>query len=93
MHGSNPFAPLGHALQRYNLTIFIVVLVSGLVASVLLLMATLDEADPTRSPQQAQINTSFAAEDATINELNGYHASNAAPSYTPPSGRINPFGE
>lgn len=93
MKNSHPFAPLGRIIQRYNLTIFIVVLVSGLVASVLLLAATLREADPSRSPTQTQINTSFVSEDATITELNNLHTSSTNPTYSAPAGRLNPFGE
>lgn len=90
---SNIFRPIGTAFKKYNLTIFIVVLVGGLGTAVLLLNNALQKASQTDgSTSTNAANASF--DQATITRVNQLHTSDVAPTdYTPPSGRINPFSE
>lgn len=88
----NLFKPLGRLLRRYNLTIFIVFIVTCLVGAVLLLNNILNEAslaDGYQSPL-----TTNSIDKATLERINTLHTStDPYPEAPQPSGRINPFGE
>jgi hypothetical protein len=78
--------------QKYSLTIFIVVLTSGLATAVLLLNATLQEASDTTNYTSDLGNTSF--DQATIERVEQLHTSSEITTDAPlPNGRINPFSE
>jgi len=86
------FGPLIRAFQRYNLTIFIVVLVSGLATAVLMLNATLIQSSDTTGYKSPVDITSF--DQATIDRVKQLHTSDeSSTGFTLPAGRINPFSE
>jgi len=86
------FAPIANAFRRYNLTIFIVVLVGGLVTAVLMLNATLQESSNTSNDPSSLDITTF--DQTTINRVKQLHTSDDKTStFTLPPGRINPFSE
>lgn len=84
--------PLGRAFRRYHLTLFIVLIAAGLVASVYFLTTILNDAsvdDTYRSPISAG-----TLDQATLDRINALHTSDdALPTPVPPSGRTNPFVE
>ncbi|CAN5369453.1 hypothetical protein BH10PAT4_BH10PAT4_3360 [soil metagenome] len=80
------------AFQRYNLTIFIVVLTGGLVVAVLMLNSTVQQASDTTGYSASTGSTSF--DQTTIDRVKQLHTSSEFTSdVTLPSGRINPFSE
>lgn len=80
------------AFQRYNLTIFIVVLTGGLATAVLLLNAALQEASDTTNYTSDLGSSGF--DQATMDRVKQLHTSSEATADTPlPDGRINPFSE
>ncbi len=90
---SNIFSPLVTAFRKYNLTMFIVVLVGGLATAVILLNSALQKASDTTG-YTPTTNSSTSFDQVTMNRVNQLHTSSeAAATYTPPAGRINPFSE
>ena len=86
------FGPIAKTFQRYNLTIFIVVLVSGLAVSVLMLNNTLQQASNPGNYTPATDSTTF--DQATIDRITQLHTSSEpSPELQLPEGRINPFSE
>ena len=84
--------PIAKGFKKYNLTIFIVVLVTGLAIAVLMLNATLQQSSDTTGYTAATKPTNF--DQVTITRVNQLHTSTGAPSsITLPSTRINPFAE
>lgn len=84
--------PLVAAFQRYNLTIFIVVLVTGLVVAVLMLNSTVQQASNPSGYTSTTTSTSF--DQTTIDRVKQLHESSEYTSSSElPSGRINPFTE
>ena len=84
--------PIIRAFQRYNLTIFIVVLTGGLATAVLLLNATLQEASDTTNYTSTLDSATF--DQATIDRVKQLHTSSEATGeLLLPEGRINPFSE
>jgi hypothetical protein len=90
---NNPLAPVINILVRYNLVIFIVLVVVGLIAAILMLNFTL------RTPFEANNFTSSNSgitsfDEATINRLNKLKTSDEnLANQTLPTGRVNPFSE
>ncbi len=93
MKSQTPLTSLGNFFARYNLTIFIVLLVAGLGVAVYTLTAAFEAADPLNSNGTTSVNSSFATEDATVEEVKQLKTSSANTPAPLPSGRINPFGE
>lgn len=86
------FVSAARVLRRYNLTIFIVILASGLSASVLMLSYTLQKSSDTSGYISTSDITSF--DQVTIDRVKQLHTSSEYTIDTPlPSGRINPFAE
>lgn len=85
-------APLTSILGRYHLTIFIVILVGGLVTAVLLLNGILQQASDTTGYTSSLDIAPF--DQATIDRVAELRASTEAPTaFTLPAGRTNPFAE
>ncbi len=84
--------PIAKGFRKYNLTIFIVVLTTGLAVAVLLLNATLQQSTDTTGYTSSISSTKF--DQATIDRIKQLHTSSdtAAP-VTLPTTRINPFAE
>ncbi len=90
---SSLFNPIVNAFKKYSLTIFIVILVMGLGAAILMLSSALQKASDT-SGYTPTTTASSSFDQTTINRIKQLNSSDTAPSdYTPPTGRINPFSE
>ena len=86
------FRSIVTGFQKYNLTIFIVVLTSGLAIAVLLLNSTLQEASDTSGYTSNIDQTSF--DQTTIDRVKELHTSSEVTNDEPlPEGRVNPFAE
>lgn len=84
--------PIVDAFQRYSLTIFIVVLTSGLGVAVLMLSATVQQASDSTGYTSNTTSSSF--DQTTIDRVKQLHTSTEFTSNVAlPSGRINPFSE
>jgi len=85
--------PIIAAFKRYNFTIFIVVLVSGLAVAVLMLNGILQQSSDISGYESSLGSINF--DQATIDKVKGLHQSTDTPlpEFTVPSGRISPFGE
>jgi hypothetical protein len=84
--------PIIEAFQRYHVTIFIVVVVSGLAGSVIILNAILQSSTDISGYKAVVTDTSFDQE--TIDRIKLLHDSTDSSNVTiTSSGRINPFGE
>ena len=80
------------AFQRYNVTIFIVVLTGGLVVAVLMLNSTVQQASDTAGFSAGTGSTSF--DQVTIDRVKQLHTSTEfTADVSLPPGRINPFSE
>jgi hypothetical protein len=85
--------PVITALKRYSVTIFIVLLVSGLATAVLLLnQIVVSSSDTTGVTSNIDPN---AFDQSTILRIEQFHTSDeySASDTQLPSGRINPFAE
>ncbi|MDB5167167.1 MAG: hypothetical protein JWN26_312 [Candidatus Saccharibacteria bacterium] len=89
---STLIGPIVKGFRKYNLTIFIVVLTTGLAVAVLMLNATLQQSSDTTGYTAATNPTNF--DQATIDRVKQLHTSSdtLAPVVLP-SNRINPFAE
>lgn len=93
MSTSHFFQSFIRSIKHYNLTIFIVLIASGLSVSVILLKNAIDRANPEQSQYQSVIdNSSF--DQTTVNRINQLRTSTENTSAAElPAGRVNPFGE
>lgn len=86
------FKPLGRLVGRFQITLFIVLVVAGLGGAVLFLNSILtntSNADGYISPVGAG-----SIDQATLERLKELHTSDqGAPAPVLPAGRTNPFGE
>ncbi len=88
----SPFVTIAQAFGRYHLTLFVVVLVSGLSTAVLMLNEILKQSSNPNGYTSSLDMTSF--DQATIDRLQKLKSSNdASTSFSLPAGRINPFAE
>lgn len=88
----NPFKNIGKALGRFHLTIFIVIIASGVAGAILLLNMTL--VDSTVSDGYVSQVDGGTIDQDTLDRLSSLHASGETlPELSLPSGRINPFAE
>lgn len=89
---TNVLKPLAKMVSRSQLTIFIILVVAGLISAVVLLNSLIKEAsvaDDYTSPVGAG-----SIDQATLDRIKELHTSDqGAPVPTFPEGRINPFGE
>lgn len=86
------FTPMLNALDRYHLTIFIVVLVGGLSTAVLILNSTIQQSSDITGYTSIANGSSF--DQVTIDRLKQLRtSSDPAPAFTLPPGRTNPFIE
>jgi hypothetical protein len=89
---STIFKPIGRFFQRFHLTIFIVIVASGLAYAVLSLYGVLSDASDTLTTPATTSSTSF--DQTTIDRLDKMYSSDNAPAPAKlPDGRTNPFGE
>jgi hypothetical protein len=87
---TNPFRPIVNMIKRSSFVIFVVVVASGLVVSVLTLTNILINPLGGGPSSKSTVTTGF--DQATINRLNKLtESSNSSKDQTLPSGRINPF--
>jgi len=88
---NNPFKPIVDVFSRFNLVIFIVVIVSGLIASVLILNNILDLPYATTSIDSGD---TMKFDEATIVRVNTLKISSDNLANQPSSsGRLNLFSE
>jgi hypothetical protein len=89
---SSLFKPIARIYQKYNLTIFIVILTSGLVTAVLFLNGIIQQSSDTSNYKASTNLTTF--DQTTINRVQQLHSSGSpSATVTLPAGRINPFAE
>lgn len=89
---SSLIKPIIFAFQRYSLTIFIVILTTGLAVSVLVLNAIVQQASDTTGYRANSTSTNF--DETTIKRVKQLHKSSEFNNQVElPSGRINPFIE
>lgn len=86
------FKALSRAISRYGLTLFVILLVSGLSAAVLILNDALQQ---TGNGDNGLVNQQNQGLDqATIERVNQLNTSSKAKNnFSPPAGRISPFTE
>ena len=86
-----PFSITG-VIRRFNLTLFILLVLAGLVAAVLLLTTILNDAS-LGADYQSPINAG-SLDQATLDRINALHTSDEQlPPATQTDGRISPFSE
>ncbi len=85
------FTAIANGFKRYNLTIFIVVLVTGLSTAVIMLNDTLQKASDTSGYTSTLDSTTF--DQATIDRVKQLHTSSETVDTSLPTTRINPFNE
>jgi hypothetical protein len=86
------FKPIAEVFRRYHVTIFIVVIVSGLATSVMLLNNILQSSTNISGYSQNGTSTSF--DQATIDQLDQLHTSaDNTQTIDTSKGRISPFSE
>jgi hypothetical protein len=92
---TNPLKPIMNIFARYNLVMFIIIVVAGLIIAILSLNHILKVPYDSANYTSPVTNTTTASFDTTtIARLNKLMASdNNSSSQTLPSGRINPFFE
>ena len=79
-------------LVKHGLTLFIIVIVGGLSAAVLILTSTIERTSRTDGTSSADDINSF--DQTTIDRVNQLSSSDSTKNeYAPPAGRINPFAE
>lgn len=89
---SNPYKPTTNIFRRYNLTLFVVVIVGGLIFCILMLTNIMNRPPDDSANTSNGRTTQF--DQATIDSLNKYKASSDnLGTQVLPSGRINPFSE
>ena len=77
---------------KHGLTLFIIIVVGGLSAAVLILTSTIEKTSHAGSVDSTDNINSF--DQATIDRVNQLSSSDSSKSvYVPPGGRINPFSE
>jgi len=93
LNARNILNPIITAFKRYNFTIFIVVLVSGLAVAVLMLNDILRQSSDISGYESSLGSTNF--DQATMDKVKSLHQSTDTPlpDFAVPSGRISPFGE
>ena len=86
------FTSIAEIFRHYHVTIFIVVIVSGLATSVMLLNNILQSSTNISGYSQNGTSTSF--DQVTIDQINQLHASNEnVQTIDTSKGRISPFSE
>lgn len=91
---STPRAPfsISGVIRRFNLTLFILAVLAGLVAAVLLLASILNDAS-LGADYQSPIGAG-SLDQATLDRINALHTSQETlPTATPSNGRVSPFSE
>jgi len=98
----NPIKSISNLLKRYNLVLFIIIVVCGLIYAILMLTNILIE--PSADSAQTSTATSSSTDNSnnnttvfdqkTIDNLNKLKTSaNNTGDQTLPAGRVNPFSE
>ena len=85
-------APLAFVISRYQITLFFLFVMTGLIASVILLNSIIG--DTTASEDYTSPISAGTIDQATLDRLQALHTSkDSATTEVRPSGRINPFAE
>lgn len=88
----NPLSSITGIVTRFNLVLFVIIVTSGLIFSVLVLKGILDQ--PYDDDTQTSTSEVITADQVTIDNLNNIKtATDNLDVKTLPSGRINPFSE
>jgi hypothetical protein len=92
---SKPLKYAPNFLARFNLVIFIVIVVIGLIASILILTDLVNKSyDGDSSSTTSSVAAPTMFDQQTISRLSKLNNSNSNNSYNSlPSGRVNPFSE
>lgn len=91
---STSLKPLARFLQRFHLTIFIVLIVGALTYAIMSLYDVLSDASTIPAQSTTSSGNGVTFDQATIDHLNKmYNANNAPATIDLPAGRINPFSE
>lgn len=89
---TNPFKPVAYTIGKFNLILFIVIIASGLVTSVIVLNDILIKAYTKNTDQNVTISTTF--DQQTIDRLSKFETIDNNTGYQGlPSGRNSPFSE
>lgn len=92
MTAPRPRLSLGNIIRRFNLTLFMLAVLAGLVAAVLLLASILNDAS-LGADYQSPIGAG-TLDQATLDRINALHTSQETlPAATPSTGRVSPFSE
>lgn len=85
-------SPIAFIISRYQITLFFLFVMAGLIASVILLNTIIT--DTTASEDYTSPISAGTIDQATLDRLQALHTSqNASTPDSRPSGRINPFTE
>ena len=88
----NPLSSITGILARFSLVLFVVIVTSGLIFSVLVLKGILDQ--PYEINAQESTSEAVTVDQATINSLNNTKSvTDNLDVKILPSGRVNPFSE
>jgi len=87
----NPFKPITDFFTRFNVVIFIVVVVVGLVGSILILSQILNIPYSDEILNSGKASTTF--DEPTIQRVNSLQTSDSNSASPDATGRINPFSE
>jgi len=88
----NPLSSITGIFARFSLVLFVIIVTSGLIFSVLVLKGILDQ--PYTDDAQVSTSQAISVDQATIDSLNNTRAAkDNLDVKTLPSGRINPFSE
>lgn len=91
-NNTSPFTAIAQTFGRYQLTLFIVVLVGGLSTAVIMLSEILKQSSNPNGYTSSLDITSF--DQATIDRIQQLKSSNeASANIVLPTGRISPFAE
>lgn len=91
---SKSLLPIIRIFRRFNVTIFIVTLVGGLVIAVFILTNILQVSTAIDGSPGGVSNSQTSFDDATITRLNNLRSSSdTSGGQVLPSGRVNPFSE
>lgn len=88
----NPLSSITGILARFSLVLFVIIVTSGLIFSVLVLKGILDQ--PYDGSAQESTSEAITADQTTIDSLNNTKSvTDNLDVKILPSGRINPFSE
>jgi hypothetical protein len=88
----SPLKPITFIISRYQVTLFFLFIMAGLIAAVLLLNSIIT--DSTLGENYTSPISAGSIDQATLDRLQSLHTSNEKfPAESHPQGRLNPFSE